>query len=487
MTRCILMLLTVLLALGGPGCNTVDDANNTAENQSTDDTDTALPKLDSNEAADADTDTDADSDSAPDADTDSDTDSDSDTDANTESDTDTNSDSDSDGDTDSDTDTDSDLDTDGDTDSDTDTDSDSDSDGDTDSDIDTDSDSDTDSDTDTDSDSDTENDVLPDPDCTKGTFAESVTIKSQADVDALFGYTEVDGYVYINDVDSLASLKCLTSVTKDLNIGRTRLSDLSELTHLTALGEYLTIENNSNLSSLAFPATITRAPKTIRISYNPKLQDIDLSFLSNIIELLVRSNASLVELNLDSLIAVDGESWAGIEIDSNPILETISLQNLETVTDMLRVSYNPMITSLTLPSLQYAGWIYIMENEKLTRFSTSAPQMGNLEFYDTPIAEFDVIRLETITDQLNIAYFTATEVDMSTLETVGGHARFYVNKLLETLDISRLTSVGGELAIWGNDVLSCDLDALQTQVTVGDIWDVCANISGGTCGPDDCP
>ena len=80
-----------------------------------------------------------------------------------------------------------------------------------------------------------------------------------------------------------------------------------------------------------------------------------------------------------------------------------------------------------------------------------------------------------------------TELNRSSLETVGGSMHVYLNEYLTELDISNLTSVGEDLDLWFNDLLTCDFTTWESQISVGGIIDVCGNALVNGCGPDDCP
>ena len=59
------------------------------------------------------------------------------------------------------------------------------------------------------------------------------------------------------------------------------------------------------------------------------------------------------------------------------------------------------------------------------------------------------------------------------------------NPLLATLKRSALETVGEALYITENASLSCDADAITTQVTAMEMF-FCENAAGSTCGDDVC-
>jgi hypothetical protein len=218
------------------------------------------------------------------------------------------------------------------------------------------------------------------------------------------------------------------------------------------------------------------------------LEDIDFSFLKVIEELTLSYNDSLAQVDLSSLIAVNKAWWGRLEITNNPVLETIDLSMLQTVTYILRIAHNDLLLSIDLPAFTTGeASVTIDRNYLMTTFTTGATHLGSLSFYDTPVYTFSAPNLESISRDLVIAYCTFSSLSLDSLTIVGEDLSFYLNQSLTALSLPLLTTVGETFSIWGNRLLSCDYGTYQAQVTATLPFDVCDNGPLDACGPDTCP
>jgi hypothetical protein len=173
-------------------------------------------------------------------------------------------------------------------------------------------------------------------------------INSSYDIDALSGYDEVTGNLFIVDSDltSFSGLENLTSVGGDLVVDSNPfLTNLDGLRHISSLGGNLIIWENTSLASLN-------------------------GFLSHHItslngDLIIGENDSLTSLNgLENITRVGYR----VDIFSNETLTSLSgLGNLTSVDGGLDIKGNSSLTSLTgLENLiGVGGDLVILNNEAL--------------------------------------------------------------------------------------------------------------------------
>jgi hypothetical protein len=183
------------------------------------------------------------------------------------------------------------------------------------------------SDGDTDTGTETDNDT-----CTMGTYQDDFIVYTAADLDALVGYTSIEGTLDIGcqDCTDLEPLACLESVG-NLNVGacthdiaenliclETMVADLSGLDNLTTVDFSLSILCNDEIDELSALSSVTSA-KSVWIYHLPALTDLD---------------------GLSGIETLEGRLWLG---DNASLVALDGLGSLTEVEDIVRIGNNPLL------------------------------------------------------------------------------------------------------------------------------------------------
>lgn len=313
-------------------------------------------------------------------------------------------------------------------------------------------------------------------------------IRTQADVDALKGYSRikgnlnfeaddltsfslpflrvVDGYVHVesgslSDLRGFGSLVACESFTV---YECTALTDLTGLARLADTSE-LYIGNCYNLTSLNGLSALTGLKNLIVLQCSNLTSLAGLEGLSRVSALTLQSNG------LTSLTGISGLTAAGnVSIQfNNQLVSLAGLENLTTVED-LTVSYNNALPSLAgLEALTtITGGLEVKSNELLASFA-------GLEVLTT-VGETLSIEMLPLVTSLS---------PLSRLESVGS---LYVNQLplLNTsAGFERLTALEG-LSIVNCPALT-ELDGFAALTSVGNLWLNDASLCGVTLPNDPSP
>ncbi len=244
-----------------------------------------------------------------------------------------------------------------------------------------------------------------------------------------------------------------TSITGDLTIHGTSLTNIDGLAALTLVGGSLYIQENAALADLAGLAVLVSVGGSLDITGNLVLPDLDgLSALASVggyFDIGFNDNLSSID-GLSSLVSV-GENFV---IYWNESLATIDGLTMLAEVGYLGIFYNDQLTDiLGLSSFtHHAGSIDIIGHLLLTGvsgFSGLASVGGSFGIYDSAaIADVD---------------------GLSALAFVGGDLDLYNNNALVDLGgLSALASVGGDLRIYDNaDLCSALVDEVVGGIAVG--------------------
>jgi hypothetical protein len=324
------------------------------------------------------------------------------------------------------------------------------------------------------------------------------TIRTQADVDALQGYSRikgnlvvesntlatfeapflrvVDGYVHV-DSDSLTDLRGFGSLVACQSFTLWECSALTDLTGLARLADTddLHLSNCWGLTSLAGLEALTGVKNLII------RQCSNLTSLAGLEGLTRIGGVSLESNGLTSLSGLNGLTTAGaIVIQFNHDLVSLSgLENLTTV-ENLTVSYNN-----TLPSLEglnalttITGTIEVKSNERLASFAglealTTIGETLSIEMMPLVTSLSPLSRLESV----GALYIN----QLPALNTSAGFEKLTALRFLWILNCPALTGLDGFAALttlgtlWLNDASLCGV-TLPNNPTPGYVMDqrVCA-------------
>ncbi|WP_299683070.1 hypothetical protein [uncultured Dokdonia sp.] len=257
-----------------------------------------------------------------------------------------------------------------------------------------------------------------------GVFEGDVFVSTQEEINAFgaLGYTEITGNLVIFGGTSLEPFEDLTTIGGIFQLGGTQLTNLNGLENLTSLPGSIQIEFNNQLISIEALSNVTSVGN-IFISYNANLESYnglenaqiqeggrlaltanllieEASVLSNIIpqhleslslvgcsssfctpqplnDLSFLSNLNSVgNLNIQKYQGASLEGLHNIITADNVFLQLDNLftsldglSGLQTVNEVLAISYNPTITDLSgLENIADVNSLWINNNEVLTDF-----------------------------------------------------------------------------------------------------------------------
>ena len=271
----------------------------------------------------------------------------------------------------------------------------------------------------------------------------------------------------LTNVDGLVSL---TSVGRSFLIdSNAALTNLDGLAALTDIGGYLRIDSNAALANIDGLATLTDVGGDLSIYNNDALININgLAALTSVGSyLVIYSNDALTNLDgLSALTGVDG----GLSISNHAALTNLDgLSVLTSVGDNLNIHDNPSLTDVDgLAALtSVVGDLSIYSNDALTNINglSALPSVGaSLSIHDNA---------------------ALTNLDgLSALTSVGYYLSIGKNDALTSIDgLSALTSVWRSLWIEDNtNLCQQSVEDLLSQITLGGSIQ---NVSGnnGSCGP----
>ena len=186
------------------------------------------------------------------------------------------------------------------------------------------------------------------------------------------------------------------------------------------------------------------------ISMNNILPDITLSQLKMVIgRMIVRSNYGLTMLNLPNLQTIEGEM--------SPIYE-----------DRNSISGHMLLQSINLPQLKMVDHLTVGFNDGLTTLHLPQLQSVNRDFRINGgeyLQSLNLSKLQTIGGNINITRSSALleSIDLPQLQTIDGWGYIGLHRGATNINLPQLQSVGRSLYIDSNDNLTCiDLSQLKT-------------------------
>lgn len=277
-----------------------------------------------------------------------------------------------------------------------------------------------------------------------------------------------------------------TSITGNLTISGSDISDLTPLSSLTSIGSTLAIANNDILPNLNGLNGISFVGATIRIAFNPVLEDITgLSGLTSFAlpsGITIEGNDILTNLNgLNGITAV----WGRLRIVGNYILTDLNaLSGITYVFDNLIVQGNDILTNLNgLNGIAAVGNILNVTNNpslaSLDGLNSLASVGGSVFIYDNPaLTNIDGLSsLASVGGILEIGNsHSLTNVDGLSNVTSAPDILIYNNEVLTNLNGLSGISSAEELYLWDNAALT-DISGVSGITSVEFALDVTNNAS----------
>lgn len=257
----------------------------------------------------------------------------------------------------------------------------------------------------------------------------------------------------VSQLASCATLDGTLEISGDA-VGSLNLNGVEEIA-----GD-INIFNSSSITDINFNQ-LTKISGSLAVDALTQLHVIDFSQLSEIEQLNLISLPSLSTINLNSgvsklknlqvsdtaLSSLQGlitnfNSINQLNVNNNKNITQLDLQNLETVTENLILSFNGDDCSINLDSLEWAS---------------------NMTIQDA--ASFSASGLKDVNGSLIIAYNKFDNFELP-VESVGGALQIFANEELTEFSLGNLTEVGGEVRIFNNTDLDDMSDSFESLETI---------------------
>jgi hypothetical protein len=311
-------------------------------------------------------------------------------------------------------------------------------------------------------------------------YSGDANLTTQAQVDA-FSYTSVTGNltIYGTSISNLNGLSVLQSVGGVLEITNTWLTNIDELSNLKSIGKDLLMRNNavSNLNGLSGLTSVGRA---LYFTGNYALVNFDgLLNLSSTVEGIRISACPMADLNGFSNV---NDVTGFIELEDNPNLANVdALQGLNgaDIVNSIKINHNPLLQNIDgLLSIKQAGGISIVGNQILPNVDglSNLESLSSIELSENPaLINIDGLsKIKTTTGSLSVrGNSSLTNIDgLNSLTWVGEELR--LSSVPNLNGLSNLAKVGTNVIITLNYNLT-DLTGLDNLSDVGNDLDIFSN------------
>ena len=223
-----------------------------------------------------------------------------------------------------------------------------------------------------------------------------LTINSQTDADALQSCTKYTGSITISDQASgTIALNGVEQLTGDLKINNaTQLSSLTA-DQLNSIGGTWNMQDMTILSNLAFDS-LTSVDQIYWVGL-PALQG--LSFAQGIQK---ASNVLISNTQLYTSSGIELQTVEILNINNNPYLSSVNVNNLKNVTSQLTFAANAMNLQISFPNL-VGGANMTFRNVSSVDMPSLSTVAGNMGFYSDNLQSFSAPNLTSTTGSLAFA------------------------------------------------------------------------------------
>lgn len=253
-----------------------------------------------------------------------------------------------------------------------------------------------------------------------------MNIQSQPDADVLqtATCTKWTGDVIIASTASgIISLNYVEQITGDLKCDNATLLTSITAPQLNAIGGTWSLQDLTILSNLQFDS-LTSVDQ-IYFEGLPALQGFN--FAQGIQQ---STNVLLSNTQLYDTAGLELQSVGILNINNNPYLGTVNVNNLKNVTDQLLFSANAMSLEISFPNLQAAA---------------------NMTFRN--VSTIDMPSLSTVAGDMGFYSDVFTSFSAPNLTSTGGSLSFVDCPSLATLSFPILTEIGGGFLLANNSAL----------------------------------
>jgi len=312
---------------------------------------------------------------------------------------------------------------------------------------------------------------------------DTILLTTQADIDNFntnYPTCTVPNYLLINGenaipaISNLAGLSSITAVTNKLEIKNTNITSLAALNNITSIGDTLLLERNNHLTNIGL--TNLTSLGGIYFSHLPSLNSVvglcDQIHKTGLIHIDSTNLSNLNGLHtIDSLTTGNG----GLNIAFSPIINISALSNLKYLEGYLKLSNNPLQTSIGLTNIQ-SFWGFLIDGMPLLNSvagltnNLTNGNIGTFWFFNTGIPS--LVGLEGLTNSSNF-YVSGNNnlVNLNGLENLAGNIDngFSIwgnSSLASVAALSGITNVdNGTIEISYNNI--SDLNGLQNITDIG--------------------
>ncbi|ETI22011.1 hypothetical protein G647_06081 [Cladophialophora carrionii CBS 160.54] len=305
----------------------------------------------------------------------------------------------------------------------------------------------------------------------------SITIVTSADADQIAGCETYDGDVIIDpEAQGIIAINGVQQITGDFTcVNATLLTSITSDQINTIQGtwhlEDLTILSNLQFSSLT-------GVNTIEWVGLPALQSL------NMAQGIQRANSVYISnTQLNNINGIELSAVATLNINNNPYLTDVNVNDLKNVTQALSFSANGRDLAISFPNLENAANLTFRNVSKIDMPSL-ATVGGSMGFYSDTFKTFSAPNLTTTGGTLAFVDSPSlTSFAFPALTTIGGGFLVANNTNLKSIDgLPKLTTIVGALDFAGtfNSVVmnkltdvrgGSNVQTTSTNTTICDLFD----------------
>ncbi|KAL8243813.1 hypothetical protein R6Q59_010071 [Mikania micrantha] len=272
----------------------------------------------------------------------------------------------------------------------------------------------------------------------------SITIASDADASQIATCGIYNGDVIIDSSASgTINLSGVQQISGNLQCRNATGLNAINANSLTTIGKTFDLESLITLATLNMPY-LKRVANVNWVAL-PALQS--LNFQTGIQQ---ASSVVISNTQLNDLDGIELTSVGSIDVNNNPYLNTINVNNLKNITQALSFSANGMNLNVQFPSLQYAGNLTFRNVSSVDMPSLSSVG-GSIGMYSDYFQNFSAPNLSTVAAALAfIDCPQLTTFSFPSLTLVGGGFIVVNNTNLKSISgFDKLVTIGGAIDFIG--------------------------------------
>lgn len=271
------------------------------------------------------------------------------------------------------------------------------------------------------------------------------TITSQSDADDLANCNIISGDVNLSEVSGLITLDGVTQISGSLNSSLAVNLESFSAPALQSINGSLNIVASVIITSLTFPALTSIGS----LSFNavPYLQDISLrkEGLTSV------GNVSIIDTGLVQIGWLNMDTVENFVLKNNPGLKTLNLTALQNFTGDLDISGNDVDLAVTFPNVTSGNSISVNDLASVGMGSLQH-LAGNLDLSGDNMSTISLPELVSASSVDISGNVNLESVDLSGLVTINGELGITSNDKLANITLPSLEAVSGNVTLTGDDV-----------------------------------